>query len=1219
MNKPSRIILRSNVCLMLILVIILIGFSTILIRQNNLRSYEHRVKQQIQNVTAKKDLGELIVSDLRKVSTQFYMILNSANTEQQKILLSESQKTARVLHTILNILADGGTITRGKALNLTNKYSVTTSISYTPSQRHLYNVAVLTLRPQLLLLEEKIAQTIALTAKRNRILKNRQGESLKKEIILLRIFAKGIRAQILRLTENANKLAYDANDELNHFRAQITATQKNNQHTETLWALSIIFSVFALISLIYRQVLSTQNKLSHAVQKLQRTEEELQDTNIEVLTLNKALNNKVIVTTEMLQTAEKQWADAFDAISSPIFLHDKKGRIIKANQAYLDRAGHTFAQVLNQYYWEIFPKLEAPLPDCLESSQSKHNENCTEEIDIIQGSDIYRSQTFVINDVQGNYLNSMHLMEDVTNERKTHKALIESEKRFRDITNSMDEVLILLDRDLKVQLMNTAAINTYGVDANNYRGQPCHKVVWGCNDICDNCPTLEVIRTEEVSHAMRYMPDGRILARSIYPIKNNIGDITAYAVIAADVTAREKYIANLQRYEQILSTNTDLIAFFDQNHICLLINDVMTDYYATTAEKLIGKHATEIMGEKHYQTYLTHQQTIFNDQKPVTFKTWIDFPGHGLCNMKITLTPYVNDNKVGGVVARLKNITAQTEQEAKLRLMAMVFKSTSEGITITAEDGTIELVNPAFCQITGYSEAEAIGQNPSILKSGRHDEAFYQQMWQALARNGSWQGEIWNKRKNGDIYPEWLSINTLHDEHDNISHYIATFSDLTKINSVVQKLEHQAHHHALTGLPNRLLLRARLDHSIQQAARNRQQGAVFHIDLDNLKHINDSLGHAAGDEVLLQMSQRLQKHCRNVDTVAHLSGDEFIVVLDTVRSVHNAVARAEHLLQQLSQPLMIRDYELVITSSIGVAIFPDDGEDIDMLLKNSDVAMHKAKDSGKNSYHLYSPELTVSAFERIMLENNLRRAVEKEEFILHYQPQVGLPHGEIIACEALVRWQHHNMGLIPPDKFIPLSEETGLIIPMGEWILRTACQQWVDWRAQGFALGKMAVNLSGRQIQQKDLLQVVQRVLHETGCPGTALELEITESFMMQQPEEAIKVLQQLRDLGIELSIDDFGTGHSSLSYLKRFPVQRLKIDRSFIRDMEHNADGFSIVKTIIAMGHSLNLKITAEGIETEEQQRSLADLHCDEAQGYLFSRPVPADEFAQLFQLSTT
>ncbi len=672
----------------------------------------------------------------------------------------------------------------------------------------------------------------------------------------------------------------------------------------------------------------------------------------------------------------------------------------------------------------------------------------------------------------------------------------------------------------------------------------------------------------------------------------------------------------LRRYEKVITTNTDLIAFIDTDRIYLSANNVYLTYYGLEEKDIIGKSVVDIIDKDRYEKVVEKKMSDCLSGIPLSYKCWLEYPGVGLRHMDISLTPYLENNgQISGAVIRARDITNQTEQEKELRLSAKVFESAAEGIIITNRGGTIQAVNPAFCRITGYSYNEVLGKNPRILKSDRHDQAYYQQMWQSLKESGQWQGEIWNKRKNGETYPEWLTINSIRDDMDKNTHYVGVFSDISAINKVIQKLDHQAHHHPLTELPNRLLLHARLNHSIQQAVRGGNQGAVLFIDLDNFKHVNDSLGHAAGDEVLREVAERLKEHSRNVDTVAHLGGDEFVVVMDQVRSIHDVTIRAEQLLKQLKQPFSVDDYEFYLSGSIGITIFPADGDSVDQLLKNADTAMYKAKGESKNCFQIYSPKLTKEAFARVVLEGQLRRALEREELILYYQPQVTFSKGKIVACEALVRWQHPEMGLVQPDNFIPLSEETGLIIPMGEWILRTACQQLVSWRAQGYEIRRIAVNLSGRQIQQKKLPEMVRKILQETGLPGESLELEITEGFIMRHPEQAITMLQRIRDLGVELSVDDFGTGHSSLNYLKRLPINRLKIDRSFVSDIQENSEDEAIIRAIIALGHSLKLQITAEGIETTDQRNFLATLGCDEAQGHLYSRPVPAEQFSSLLQ----
>ena len=1091
MKNSSPYIVRAVLPLLLTFSIVLAGFSLIIIRQNNFHSYEQKMDLQIQNITAKKELGELIVSDLQKVATHFYMILVSADQDRQKNLLDDVKLTIAEIHAVLNILSDGGTLSRAVPLNLPDQDSSPLSITYVLKNKQHYNLEVLTLRPQLVALEEKFEQTLNMTATRNRLLDNPEGNLLQETGLQLRTFAKRIHSQLNRMTEEANKLSYDANQELLLFQDKIAVAQEENKQVELLWAIVTVLCVFGFIGLVYREILATQTRLENTVSQLQRIEHDLQESHSEVLTLNQSLEEKVSVRTKELKLSERLWVDAFNSVTSPIFLHNQEGRIIKSNRAYLDLAECSFEHAFGQFYWDIFPKQKGPFPGCLDGTQGVGAECQTIAPDVMVAGKVFRSQSFATYDDQGAYLYSMHYMEDVTE--------------------------------------------------------------------------------------------------------------------------RKRQVERLMLSEQIMSTSTDLVAYFDQNHIFLAANSVYADYFDVESTEIIGKHAEEVVGAEHYQGYLKYQEIVFNQKETLTFKAWTEYPKMGKRHMEITFAPYLDgEGKVRGFVSRSKDITEISEQEAKLRLSAKVFESTSEGITITDNEGQILAVNPAFSHITGYSEADVIGQNPRILQSDRHDKIFYQAMWQRLSETGQWRGEIWNKRKNGEIYPEFLMISSIKDDANETISYVAVFSDITAIKQAEDELKYQAHHHPLTGLPNRLLLYARLEHSIQHAKREKEQGAVLFLDLDNFKKINDSLGHNAGDAVLREVALRLQKHSREVDTVSHLSGDEYVVVLQAIRTVHDATARAQQILDSLQQPFTVDGYELYVSGSIGIAEFSGE-DDIETLLKNADTAMYKAKEGGKNCYQVYSSDLSAATIEKVLLESHLRRAVERNELVLYYQPQVALPAGDIVAVEALLRWQHPDLGLVPPDEFIPLSEETGLIIPMGEWILKTACEQLMIWRKQGLGLRRIAVNLSGKQIQQKNLPEMVERILLETGCPSGSLELEITEGFIMQHPEQSISVLQQIRALGVELSVDDFGTGHSSLNYLKRLPINRLKIDRSFVWDIGENPDGEAITKAVIAMGHSLNLQITGEGIETPDQRKFLEQYRCNEAQGYLFSRPLPADEISEL------
>ncbi len=566
-----------------------------------------------------------------------------------------------------------------------------------------------------------------------------------------------------------------------------------------------------------------------------------------------------------------------------------------------------------------------------------------------------------------------------------------------------------------------------------------------------------------------------------------------------------------------------------------------------------------------------------------------------------------------GFATLFTDITERRLAEERIRQSATVFENTREGVVITDPQANMLDVNRAFCEITGYGRSEAIGHNLRILQSGRHDREFFIALWRKLLDEGHWQGEIWNRRKDGEIYPEWLSISAVRDDSGRLTNYVGVFSDISAIKRSQEKLEYLAHHDALTGLPNRLLLSAHLQRAIQQTARSGDLLALLFLDMDRFKHVNDSLGHPVGDSLLQFVAKRLLETVRRGDTVARLGGDEFVVLTEHLRGMEDAAVLAEKLTRTMAAPFRVADREFYLTMSLGISLYPQDGLDAETLLKNADAAMYRAKDAGRNTFQFYTRELTVAAFERMVLQTQLRGALERDELLLHYQPQVELESGRIVGMEALLRWQHRDMGLVSPDRFIPLAEETGLIIPIGEWVLRAACIQAKAWLDRGLSLERMAVNVSGPQIRRSDFVTTVRRVLSETGLAARYLELEVTETFVMGQGERAVATLQELRDLGASLSIDDFGTGYSSLAYLKRLPIHTLKIDRGFVHDLPEDENDASITRAVIAMGHSLGLRIIAEGVETEAQRAFLHHEGCEEAQGYFFSRPLPADAMAEL------
>jgi len=579
------------------------------------------------------------------------------------------------------------------------------------------------------------------------------------------------------------------------------------------------------------------------------------------------------------------------------------------------------------------------------------------------------------------------------------------------------------------------------------------------------------------------------------------------------------------------------------------------------------------------------------------------------------ISPYISaSGRSNGAVLTYTDITALTWAEEQLRQSAAVFENTSEAVLIADQQGRIVAVNRAFTDTTSFEEGDALGRNPSLLKSDRHDDAFYKTMWKSLADTGHWQGEIWNRRKNGEIFPAWETISAVRDKDGSITHYVAIFSDISHIKNSQAKLAHLAHHDPLTGLPNRLLASDRIHHAIQRAQRKKSQIALFFVDLDHFKDINDSFGHPVGDELLMRVALLLRGNVRVEDTVARLGGDEFTILMEDVEDIDGVAMLANKILEVFSTPLAIFEHQLHISPSIGISMYPRDGHDSDELIKNADTAMYRAKEKGRNNFQFYESALGAEVLERVTLESDLRRALEQDELLLHYQPQISLESGKLVGVEALIRWQHKQKGMMAPDRFIPLAEESGLIVPIGSWVLNCACTQFMAWKSSGLDLEYVAVNISGIQIERGDLVEVVRNTCEVTGIRPEWIELEITENAVMRKPELFISILEGIRAMGVRLAIDDFGTGQSSLSWLKELDVDTLKIDRSFIMDIPRDNDDVAIASAILALGKSLQLDIVGEGVETAEQEQFLRQNGCHLGQGYLYSRPVPAEDIGELY-----
>jgi len=567
-----------------------------------------------------------------------------------------------------------------------------------------------------------------------------------------------------------------------------------------------------------------------------------------------------------------------------------------------------------------------------------------------------------------------------------------------------------------------------------------------------------------------------------------------------------------------------------------------------------------------------------------------------------------NQRPTDGSIWVYADITARKEDEEKLRLSATVLEHIADGVMVIDARRAIVAINPAFTQITGYSEEEAVGQPSMLMRSGRHDEVFYEALWDELLRTGFWRGELWNLRKSGEVYLEWLTISAVRDTAGHNTHFVGVFSDITLVKQSQEKLDHMAHHDPLTALPNRLLFQDRLLHALQRAGREEESLAILFIDLDRFKNVNDTLGHHIGDELLKLVARELLARLREGDTLARLGGDEFILLLENVDGQYGASLVAEKLMTMFDQPFQVAGHELFVTCSVGISLYPNDATDLNMLIRNADVAMYQAKARGRNGYRFYAPSMTGEGVERLRLETFLRRSIEKNEVFLNFQPQVEIESGQLIGVEALVRWNHPELGLIPPVRFIPLAEDSGYINQLGQWVLFESCRQMMRWQEAGLIVPKIAVNVSVKQFERGSIVNMVADILRETGLEPQRLQLEVTESVIMNTGD-AMVLINDLHAIGVGLAIDDFGTGYSSLAYLKQLPVQTLKIDRSFIKDISTDPNDEAIAIAIIQLGKSMNLSVIAEGVETQDQADFLLRHGCKLAQGYFYSMPVlPAE-----------
>ncbi len=562
-----------------------------------------------------------------------------------------------------------------------------------------------------------------------------------------------------------------------------------------------------------------------------------------------------------------------------------------------------------------------------------------------------------------------------------------------------------------------------------------------------------------------------------------------------------------------------------------------------------------------------------------------------------------------------QEVDFRREAEKQLQLFKMAVYNTSEAVVITDSDARILEVNPAYCQITGYSRQDVLGKNPNITRSDRHEPEFYRDMWASLSRKGEWSGEIWDRRKNGEVFPKWLSINAVNDGQSDYTYYVGVFMDISRIKQAEQELERLAYYDPLTGLPNRVLFGDRLDQEIRTCTSDHGCFGLLYIDLDRFKYVNDTLGHSVGDELLVEVGQRIKSCIREPDTVARISGDEFTVIVRSVRETQDMEVVAAKIIEQIERPVQIAEREIFVGASVGISLYPEHASDSELLKKYADMAMYKAKESGRGRYQVFNADMTAVDLDRMALTGQLKQAISQKEFILHYQPIVSIADFSISAVEALIRWQPEGSSIIYPGDFIEHAEETGLIHAIGDWVLEAACEQAAIWNEQLKHPVAMAVNLSAVQFENPELPAYIADILNRTGLNPELLHVEITETTVMKQPDQTENLLREISALGVKISIDDFGAGYSSLSYLMRFTANKLKIDRAFTQQLTERRNDQIIPTAIINLGRSLHLETVAEGVETESQLQMLKDKGCTYAQGYLLSRPVNTDAAFELLQ----
>ncbi|MCD2449880.1 EAL domain-containing protein [Methylicorpusculum oleiharenae] len=939
--------------------------------------------------------------------------------------------------------------------------------------------------------------------------------------------------------------------------------------------------------------------------------------------------NQRQLTEKALYKSESHFRFVTESSQALIWVSDTDKKCTWFNKVWLDFTGRTMEQELGNGWMEgVHPDDIHQCKD-LFFSQFDHQKPFSMEYRLKHHDGQYRwifDNGAPYFDDQGVFQGYIGSCQDVTERKAAEQALAENEAKMSAVLENVSACIYIKDEAGRYQFVNRNCLTLWNLTMDEVIGATDEKLFdeQSAAQIRknDRCVLVEgkAVQTEESNIVTSTGKAASYWAVKI-PLRRENGSIYGLCGISTDISElkrlemslrdNEKLLSESQRIAQIGSWRIDLpannVTWSDETyHIFQTTHDNFEQNLEAFTKRI---HPQERPGLQKWLNGILEHETA----GPHQFKLLLPEGNERILEMHGELNCDAKGKPIA-INGTVQDITERLQAEQQLRLNAQVFDFSREGIIITDAQNKIVSVNPAYTEISGYSFQESLGKNPRLVSSGKQDKAFYEDMWRQILNQGHWQGEVINRRKNGSLYPQWLSISVIRDPSGRISHHIGILNDLSEHKAAEERIQFLSNFDPLTHLPNRDLLRDRTQLALAAAQRANSSFALMYLDVDRFKIVNDSMGPSIGDQLLKELANRFIEHLHPDDTVCRQGGDEFIFLLPNT-DAEGAAHVAQKMLELIAQPFTLEGQRMTLTASIGIAQYPQDGNELEQLAQSADAALFRAKQNGRNNFQFFTRQLHQHAHEMLQVENELRQALERNELILYYQPQIDAKTSKIIGVEALIRWQHPQKGMVPPGRFIPIAEESGLIVDIGDWVLHTAIRQNVTWQSEGLDIVPVAVNLSVAQFRQDRLYRLIAQSLREYKLDPALLELEMTEGIAMENTEQTISTLNQLHALGVKLAIDDFGTGYSSLSYLKRFQIDKLKIDQSFVRDLGRDTEDAAIVTAIIGMAKGLGFKTIAEGVETQDQLDFLREKQCDEIQGYFFSKPVPPEVFAEMLR----